>query len=299
MKKKFVVMQLTEIRETFIVRVELNPERVEHLKDLISSGVEMEPLLVSEDDNELIDGRHRKAAYLELGFKETKCEVRRFASTAEKIIEALRCNVGGALPPTHADVNHTMQILLASGESRKRIIEMVSGCVGFPARLVARHLDEVQSTMGKARLNKAARLVVNDGKTVHEAAAQEGVKLETLKAFLKVDGESGDDRATSVNQVKSYLSTQMNSLQCSQGQVLSKVLRDLKDGLIAPEEAQTVIEHANKLTSRLNRRHDEWVKRFASHIGTTTEMTEATKARARKPQVSHGNKALDRMGLAA
>jgi predicted transcriptional regulator len=299
MKKKIVKRQLAELKDDFVVRIELNRDHVDHLKDLIGAGVEMDPLLVSEDDDELIDGRHRKAAYLEIGIKEAECEIRTFASQAEKIVAALHANVGGSLPPTHADVNHTMQILLTSGESRKSIIEMVSERIGFPPKLIARHLDEVQSNMAKARLKKAASAVVNSGKTVHEAAAEEGVKLETLKKFLKVEGETDDDRATSVNQVKSYLSTQFASLQCSQGQVLSKVLRELKDGLLTPEESQIVIEHVKKLTGRLNHHHEEWVKRFASHIGSTVEATEATKAKARKPQVSQGNKALDRMGIAA
>ena len=297
MKKRIVTLQLNQIQENFMVRVELNRDHVDHLKDLIGAGVVLDPILVSEEDKELIDGRHRKAAYLEMAFKEVECEARNFASDADKIVEALRCNVGGSLPPTHADVNHTMQILLASGATRKTIIEIVSERIGFPPKLIARHLDEVQSNMAKARLKKAAYAVVNDGKTVHEAAAEQGVNLETLRRRLKADGETDDDRATSVNQAKSYLSTSFASLQHSQGQVLSKVLRELKDGLISPEESQILIDHVKKLTLRLNRHHDEWVKRFASHIGVTTEALETAKAQARQPQVSQGKKALARMGI--
>ncbi len=299
MRKKIVKKLLEEIKENFVVRIELNREHVEHLKDLIGAGVEMEPLFVSEDDNELIDGRHRKAAYTELGIKEVECEVRKFSSQAEKIVEALGRNAGGSLPPTHADVNHTMQVLMVSGESRKSIIEMVSKRVGFPPRLIALHLDEVQANIAKARLKKAASAVVNDGKTVHEAAAEQGVKIETLKKFLKVDGESDDDRATSVNQVKSYLSTQVGSLQCSQGQVLSKVLRELKDGLLSPEEAKTVIEHVTKLTKRSQRHYEEWVRRFNQHIGVTEQVTEVTKVKERKSRVSLGKRVLERMGVDA
>ncbi|MFA6459191.1 MAG: ParB N-terminal domain-containing protein [Candidatus Paceibacterota bacterium] len=297
MRKKTVVKSLVDIKDNFVVRITLNREHVEHLKDLIESGVEMDPLLVSADDNELIDGRHRKAAYLELGIKDASCEVRTFSSQSEKIIEALQRNVGGSLPPTHADVNHTMEILLTSGESRKSIIEMMSARIGFPPKLVSRHLDEVQSNLAKARLKKAAHAVVNDGKTVHEAATEQGVKLETLKTFLKTDAESGDDRATSVNQVKAYLSTQFRTLQGSMGQVLAKVLRELKDGILEPDEASEVMRHVNKLTARQNHHHDEWVKRFESHVGTTNKVTQMSKTSARAPQVSQANKALDRMGV--
>ena len=299
MRKKIVKKLLESIKENFIVRIELNREHVEHLKDLIGAGVKMDPLLVSEDDDELIDGRHRKAAYLELGIKKVECEIRKFSSQSDKVIEALERNVGGSLPPTHADINHTMQILLVLGESRKSIIEMVSRRIGFPPHLIARHLDEVQANIAKARLKKAAAAVVNEGKTVHEAAAEQKVRIETLKKFLRVDGETGDDRATSVIQVKSYLSKQFGGLQCSQGQILSKVLRELKDGLLTPEEAKSVIEHVTKLTARSQRHYEEWAKRFAQHIGTTEQATEMSKVQERKPQVSQGKKALQRMGVVA
>ncbi len=297
MRKKIVKKPLESIKESFVVRIELNRERVEHLKDLISTGVELDPILVSEDDGELIDGRHRKAAYLELGIQDVRCEVRKFGSLPEKITEALRCNVGGALPPTHADINHTMQILLIAGQTRKLIIKMVSENIGFPPKLVANHLDEVQSNMAKSRLKKAASAVVNDGKTVHEAAFEEGVKLETLKKFLEVEDKTGDSGAASVNQVKAHLGMQFRKLQHIQGHALAKVLRELKDGLITAKQSSDVIEYVNTLTAKVNRYHDEWVSRFASHIGTAVEGAEVSKVKVRKSQVSLGNKTLGRMGV--
>lgn len=295
MKKKTALLQLSGIKETFVIRLELNQKHVEYLKSLIESGVELPPLVVSADDHELIDGRHRLAAYRMLNHVEAKCTIEKFGSQTEKIVAALQANVGGSLPPTEGDISHVMQILLVAGESRKSIIERISKNIGFPPALIKRHLDYVQSNLAKARLQKAVSAVVSHGKTVPEAAAEFGVKLETLKSNLTEKGE--DDRATDVKQLKSHLSQSFNKLNSVFGHNLSKVARDLSDGVIKPEEVRDVIVHVNKLTARFNRRHEEWLKRFEIHIGSATSAAEVSQSNARKPQEKLGRQALNRMGL--
>jgi ParB-like chromosome segregation protein Spo0J len=292
--KKIKKIKLSEVKDSFVVRISLKRDHVDYLRNLVETGIELDPLLVSEEDNELIDGRHRKQAYTELGITEVRCELKKFNSTSDKIIAALRANVGGSLPPTPADINHTMEILLASGESRKSIIEKMSETVGFPKKLIQNHLDNVQSHMAKARLIKAVNAVASNGKTVHEAAAEYGVKLETLQRNL-----SGkvDTNTTNVKQLKSHLSQQYGSLNKSIAANLSQVIRELKDGVIESEDAEDIMQHVNKLAARFKICHEEWVKRFASHIGIRAEASEATRVQARAPQVSQGKRALDRMGI--
>lgn len=295
MRKKTEVLQLREIKETFVIRLALNQEHVGYLKSLIESGIDFPPILVSEDDKELIDGRHRIAALRALDFTDTLCELRQFASQSDKIITALQCNVGGSLPPTEADVSHTMQILLTAGESRKSIIEKISEKVGFPPQLIKQHLDYVQSNLAKARLKKAVSAVVTGGETVPEAAAKFGVKLETLQANLEEKSE--DNTAVNVNQLKSHLSVNFNKLNSIFGHNLSRVVRDLSDGVTKPEEAKEIIAHVNKLVARLNHRHEEWLKRFEVHIGSTASAVEVSIVKAREPKEKLGKQALARMGL--
>ncbi|MDE2188632.1 MAG: ParB-like nuclease domain-containing protein [Patescibacteria group bacterium] len=287
-------VKLSELKETFVVRIELNREHVEHLRDLIDTGVELEPLLVSFDDMELIDGRHRKAAYTELGITEVPCKFKKFDSNGDKIVAALQANVGGSLPPTPADINHTMQIMLLAGETRKSIIEKVSGVVGFPKKLVQNHLDRVQSDMVKARLRKAVNAVTTEGKTVPEAASEFGVKLETLQRNI---AGKVDDGSTNAQQLKSHLSKEYGKLTLICGHNLSKMIRDLKDGVITVSESEDVIRHLKKLTDRFNHYHSEWLKRFGTHLGTVEKAERASVNHARKAQVSLGKRALGRMGL--
>lgn len=295
MKKKTVTLPLSEIKETFVIRLELNQEHVGYLKSLVESGVEFPPLLVSADDKELIDGRHRLMAYRALNRTKAQCTLEKFVSQADKIITALQCNVGGSLPPTEADVSHTMQILLTAGESRKSIIEKISKKAGFPPRLIKQHLDHVQSNLAKARLKKAVSAVVNSDKTVPEAAAEFGVRLETLQSNLEEKGE--DNTAVSVNQLKSHLSVNFNKLNHIFGNNLSRVVRDLSDGVTKPEEAEEIIAHVSRLVARLNHRHEEWLKRFEIHIGSTASATEVSRVKARESKEKFGKRTLVRMGL--
>jgi ParB-like chromosome segregation protein Spo0J len=295
MKKK-VAVPLSAIKQTFVVRLQLNHAHVDYLKGLVEVGVELPPLRLSDDDNELIDGRHRLAAYQLLNQTETSCVLEKYDSQADKIIAALKANVGGSLPPTEADVSHVMQILLSVGESRKSIIEKISEQVGFPPRLVRQHLDYVQSNQAKARLKKAVSAVVNQGKTVPEAAAEFAIKIETLQANLKKK-TGGEQGAVNISQLKSHLSQNFNRLNSVFGHNLSRLTRDLTDGVSKPEEVADVLAHVNKLVRRLNLRHEEWLKRLGVHASSTTAAMEVSRVKARIPKEKAGKRTLALMGL--
>ena len=285
--------KLNELKETFFVRVGLNPSRVQHFAELLISGVELPPLLVAKDTNDVVDGRHRKTAHEEVGDTIVSCEIQKFESRAEMILEALRRNVGGSLPPERADINHTMEILLADGVSRKEIIARMSDLVGFPPKLIRLHLDEVQSSIGAARLSRAVKAVMNEGKTVPEAAAEFGVKLETLQKQIE---PKADKRATNISHLKSWFGGRFGSLNMSNAQNLSNLLKDLKDGVVSEVDAKGVLEHVGKLIARQAKTYDDWNKRFNAQFGVTTAIGQLPTPRKKKDKVA-GKTALARMEL--
>jgi len=298
MKSKIRELELAAIKETFVVRIALDSDRVNYLKSLKDSGIELDPVLVSEEEDgsfELIDGRHRKAAYQLSGSTTIRCQVKKYDSLTEKIVVALKCNVHGPLPPKEADLSHVMQLLLAAGESRRSIIEMISFQVGFPPRLIKKHLDWVQANLQKSLLRKAHNTVVNDGKTVHEAAAEYGISVETLKKHLQE--KNGDEEgAINFNQLQSHIRQNCNRLNHVLGSNLSRIARDLKDGVINEREAMTMIAYVEQLVENFNRRHREWVKRFDVHTSTVQQAQKKERKRAQKAQ-DIGKKALVKMGL--
>ena len=182
MKDKEDIMSIGDIKENFLVRLELNLSHVEFLKSLVDAGEKLPPPLVSEGDCELIDGRHRIAAYKLRGDKEIIVHTRKFKTQAEKIATALSLNLGGSLPPSKGDISHVLELLLSVGESRRSIIELVSAKTSLPPRLIKDHLDYVQANIAKARLRKAVQAVTDKGMTVPEAAATFAVILTPPKS---------------------------------------------------------------------------------------------------------------------
>lgn len=58
---------LKDLKETFFVRVALDEKHVIYLAQIIESGVELPPIVAVKGTNEIVFGRHRKAAYQRLG----------------------------------------------------------------------------------------------------------------------------------------------------------------------------------------------------------------------------------------
>ncbi len=295
--KKTVKLKVSEIKETFVVRLHLNQAHVEYLVDLITAGVTLPPLILSDAGNELVDGRHRLAAYRAMEFKDVECEFQHFSSRAEMIVRALKCNVGGALPPSSTDIGHVMGLLLTAGETRAMIIHNVGEQVGFPARLIRNYLDEVQSAQGKARLKLAIKAVLEESMSVPQAADRFGVKAESITEAMtgKVDKVSA--KSGSIGQLKSRLGAQFAKTGAVVGHNLQHVARDLTDGVIQPPDVKKVMDHYGKLIARQNQRYDEWCKRFNLHATAAEEGVVVSVKRARKPAVNAGKKALSAMGL--
>lgn len=296
MNRKQVTVSLSEIKETFVIRLGLNQAHLDHLRALVETGVKLPHLLISLGDNELIDGRHRLAVYRSIGHSRVTCWVESFASDADKVARALECNVGGSLPPTEADITHTMQVFLSTGATRKYIIDIVSSRVGFPKPLVKKYLDQVQSQMGKVRLKKAVSDVVDHHKTVTDSAISNGVKLETLKAALKSESKH-DPGVTDVAMLKSHFSCVFRSLGHTIGRRLSMAAQNLSDGVIENGDVEEIIVHTTTLVERLNHLHEEWVKRFELQGKSVEKANNHSMARTRKTNDGSAERTLARMGL--
>lgn len=265
-KANTVSMELSEIREQFFVRTALNNGRVEALRTLHQNGVDLGPLVVSESpvaelNGILIDGRHRKVMYLGENVKKAEVELRRYDSLAEMIVDAMKCNSGGALPPTDADTNHALQELLESGTSRKAIIEMISTQMGLPKKLIQGHLDVVQSNMFKARVIKAKNAVINSDMTAQDAALKYDVDVKSVRKAL--GSEDKNKIEGSNQQIKATFSTVAKKLSLTVGHNMSRILRELKDGVMTTATAVDTFHHLDHTLRKLVVVHEQWAKRIA------------------------------------
>lgn len=299
MKKRIEIKKLSNLKLTFYVRLGLNPERVEFFKRIIQSGQDIDPPIISDEDD-VVDGRHRKAALEDLGYIETPCEIKHFESLQEKVLYALHANASSTLPPTSADINHTLQILLEARMARKDIIQQVNERTGFPPKFLQRILDDIQSNLAAARLNKAVNAVVSQNITAAEAAEQFHVKLETLQEHLAGGKKKLKKGGGVAKNFKSKAVRHYNSLVYSIGQLVSNLAKDIQDAVVAPEDTAEVVKCIKGIQRRFDRSIEDWIARLEAK-GSTTQMVTTTLGRAErkaeKKKITLAQATLEKMGL--
>src|SRR3989344_2561813 len=169
--RKAVPIKLSQIQETFFVRAELNEGRVQFFRGRFEADADVDPIIVTRKTFQLVSGRHRCAGATAAGKEEIIGFLIDEAPLVDLIVEGFKSNVGGPLPPSPADFNHTLRLLLEQGVSRRRILDMLGESTGLPRKLLIRHLDDVQSDMAKTRLARAVEAVTDGGFSVPQAAS--------------------------------------------------------------------------------------------------------------------------------
>ena len=249
---------LSDLKTNLFVRQELDYARVDVLADLIAAGVKMkDPIEVTDigEENSVVDGRHRKEAFDVNGVKELEVRVLEFEDQSEVIAYAYKANADGPMPPSRSDTEHTVAQLLARGESKKRIGELL----GLPTGLARRYATEVESKLARKKLQSAASAVTDGNLTIAKAAEVHGVDAEKLKATL-----SGHRRKTKQGVVETQrtLTTTYRSL-ASRNAALLRSLRDkLEDGDVTPRQVAEIFKHLEVLQRKSARAVADWKKRF-------------------------------------
>ena len=252
---------IDQLKDTFHVRVSLDDDRVLQLAELYENNVEIDPLLVVEGTNEILDGRHRREALKLLDRKEARCKLIPNAERATLIIQALAVNMGGSLPPSRPDINHTIRLLIEEGVPRRRIIENLQKIVAIPPELIQKWLDQVQSAMHRARMNKAGDAFVNGGLTLEEAAKACNVDPEKLRAYM--GGKKKDTEIPMpLHELKAAYTSRFHVLSTQTGKTTKKCLASYRDGLMTKAQVEQFLNHIAHLIADMQCRHDEWNGRF-------------------------------------
>jgi transposase-like protein len=248
-----------DLKTNLFVRMSLDEDHVCNLADLLENGVKLPPITITPD-HIVIDGRHRKEAYELCQIKEVVCEVIHGLSETEVIAMAYKANVGGPLPPTRKDTEHTVMTLLEQGVSKRGI----SSILGLPPQLARKYVDEVQSRMTRAKLLRAAAAVTEEGLTVAKAAETYGVDVNKLKELL-----SGRRRKhkQGIAEAKRQLTFAHKSLSSRNGRLMRELLVKLEDGDVNPRQVETIFAHVEQLQRRHARTITDWKKRFEAKMG--------------------------------
>lgn len=109
--KKAVKVAIKDLRINLFVRKELDVDRVLDFALKMESGVEFPPIIITPN-MDVIDGRHRIEGADTCGRTEILAVFQDVQDEVELICTAYNANVGGALPPTTNDTEHTVMLLL-------------------------------------------------------------------------------------------------------------------------------------------------------------------------------------------
>lgn len=252
-----VTLPISEITTDFYVRKALNDDWVMELAIKISGGVELEPIFVTRE-KKAVDGRHRLSAHEYADQAEIKCKYVDADNEIELIVFALQCNMGGGLPASKDDIEHTIQGLLDRGVSKKDLVAVLAP---MPEKLVKTYLKELESRNKRAKLTKAASAIVDGGLSLGKAAEQYNVDQDELKVLL-----SGRTRRKGAKNGVGEMQSLFSKTYQAQGSRTAKTLRRLlemySDGDVTHKQVLDMFKHLDHLIKQARRAIDGHRKRF-------------------------------------
>jgi hypothetical protein len=260
-QRKRGTIGIDKIHEEFFVRTHMNHDHVTHLKGLYEAGVKLPPLIVTEAENKLIEGRHRLAALKALDRKAVEVEWEPETDSGKLLTLALTSNVGGALPPSNADITYAISQMLESGMTHSEVIRNLSK--SWPPAVIRGYLQNAASNLTKERVVKAKHAVIEQGLSVNEAALQFKLKPDTLKAEL----QGKRKKRTSTAEVKGTLTNIFKSRGSSMGAMMRKLAVRYDDGDLSWKQVEDVLEHLERCVRSTQTSVRDWRKRLEAKAG--------------------------------
>lgn len=261
------LLPIAKLHTSFFVRTELNQDYVLQLGELLEAGVVLPPCLASPDGDgyDLVDGRHRVAAYDLLGKTEVPCDVKNFANETDKIAAAFAANLGGPLPPTRADMDYTIGLLIKNGLREKQIVKLLPQ---LPPSLVRRYVYNVQSKDAKRRMTEAVQAVANGETNAKDAAERFDVDYESLRAKL-----SGARKRAKMemSEIKGTMTSRHKSVSLKNANELKRLLAAYEDGEVLSKQVEDVFGHIRHLLRHMGKTTDDWYARWQAQANTVEE----------------------------
>lgn len=257
MKKTILI---SDIKPNLFVRKALNMDHVSMLANIMRIDKEKLPDPVVNQDKVLIDGRHRTAAAKSLGWKEIEVEIVNVTDEVEMISMAFKANDGGSLPPTDADKEHTIEMLIDRDESHHAIAKLL----GLDLHLVRHYVKGVKSRMSAKRMLQARSAVGNKDMTVTKAAEAYKVDIHRLRRHVRgVDGPPDGIRG-----IRNKIKQSHKSLSMKNAYVCSDVLDRFDDGILTEKQAINVFDYIESLQTNHAELLKGWRDRFGAKINS-------------------------------
>lgn len=215
---------------------------------------------------EMVDGRHRYEGWDVNSVKEVGVMVAEFDTEVELIAYAYTANTGGTKPPTAADREHTIKILVEKGLNPKAIAEAM-GLQNYTS-IVRGVVDTIKSKMERTKLVEALRLVEN-GMTVPKAAEQVGIPEEKVRDAIQGRRRKAKREKDKVADLQRSLTNKYRGASRTNTALLTEVRKKLEDGDLTYKQVLTILEKIDSLQNTALRHTADWRARFEAIVNGT------------------------------
>lgn len=230
------------------------------LLDLYQAGTPID-LIIVNPDLEIVDGRHRHMMYQIADVLEIKVLVVDIIDTEQLIAAAYQANLGGSLPPTRQDTEHTIAMLIKRDTTIKRIAEILA----LPPQMVRGYAKEVKAKLERQAIQAALNDMTQNGMNVQQAADKNGIPPEKLKNAITPKRKK--ERKHVVSETKRRITALHRSLGIKEANIYKSLSERLEDADLTADQVSDILGHISQLQRRSMRTHEEWVTRFAARAG--------------------------------
>lgn len=239
------MIKVANIKTTIYVRRHLDEDHVLELADLYLHGAKIDPIIVNVN-MELIEGRHRLEALRLNDAIETPCLISTTTNMREMIYDAVRENIKGKLPPTIADLQHSIELLMQNGATLKEIRDSFP----LPQSLITKYIKSIQSNRARTLVGKAVDLVTVKGYTIPKAAAELGVPEDDLKSLFK---KRSKQVGAPLAQTMKSIAFRARGLSQAMSRGTRKIMDDVEAGVLGQKEVDRYFVSVHDTMLRLAR----------------------------------------------
>lgn len=181
----------------------------------------------------------------------------------ENILSALKANFGGSLPPSKADMIHTIELLLAEGVRQRDIVEKFP----IPASMTRSMIHTITKTAYNRKIGYAVDKVIQDGFTVAKAAEQFGIDADDLKTTISKRKKRSHGTSDIIKALEfrtrgysQFLSKQANSIR-----------NGIDDGRYTVGELDVFMGKATRAVKSINRTMERFRERVEAGPSLTND----------------------------
>lgn len=258
MANKVIKVKIEDLKKDLFVRTVLNQDHALMLGELLEAGTVLTPISITAD-MVVIDGRHRIEAHELNGLKEIQAVVVSVENDVELISKAFQANMGGALPPTRADIEHTIIMLLDRNVAQKSIADLLK----LPPSVAKKYIKDVISKNNRIKMANAVSAVTAGGLNVAEAAEKYGIKPEKLSEQL--NGKAKVPQL-GIAELKRALTSQNKSNSLRNANLIKSAMDKYEDGDISEIQMRVLFTHLEHLQGKANRSLADWKARFEAKL---------------------------------